>query len=248
MALTDEYHRQFAWRDWQTALASCAVQAGQKVLDLGCGPGDISLLLQQKGALVTGIEGDPELIKAARRKSPESEFLQQDLRRLDLPEAAFDGLWCSFTAAYFVDLENALSGWRRFLKPGAWVCFTEMDDLLGHSPLPAAREEQIKNFYQRALENRAYDFRSGGKLAAALEANGYKTTCIDLRDQELSFQGPAAPPILWAWKERLGRMKGLQSFLGAEFNVFERDFLDCLGSKPHRSHCKVICCVGKPLL
>jgi hypothetical protein len=40
-------------------------------------------------------------------------------------------------------------------------------------------------------------------------------------------------------------MKGLRTFLGEEFASFEREFLDCLGAKNHRSRCKVICCVGE---
>src|ERR1700689_245449 len=75
--LTDQYKRQLAWRDWQAALAGCPIEPGQKVLDLGCGPGDISGLLQKRGALVTGIDGEANLLKAAKEKCPEVEFLEQ---------------------------------------------------------------------------------------------------------------------------------------------------------------------------
>jgi len=101
MSLVKEYHRQFPWRAWPQALALCPITRGQQVLDLGCGPGDLSAELAVRGVAVTGIDHDPELLAAARTRAPDVHFEQQDLSELTLP-TRFDGIWCSFTAAYFV--------------------------------------------------------------------------------------------------------------------------------------------------
>lgn len=116
MTLLDEYKKQFAWRDWQTALSKCPIVAGQRVLDLGCGPGDVSAELTARGARVTGIDADTALLAAARRQSPTGAFEHQDLKNLQLSQNSFDGLWSSFAVAYFVDLENVLSNWLTLLK------------------------------------------------------------------------------------------------------------------------------------
>lgn len=70
MSLVGEYRRQFPWRDWPRALTLCPVAPGQQILDLGCGPGDLSAVLAARGVAVTGIDRDPELLAAARANSP----------------------------------------------------------------------------------------------------------------------------------------------------------------------------------
>lgn len=133
MSLTQEYKNQFAWRDWKGALDLCPIRPGQKVLDLGCGPGVLTQELVTRGVHVTGIDSNEELLEEARKlQLRDSIFLSQDLNSLELPLNSFDGLWCSFTAAYFVDFKRTLQGWMPSLKEGAWICITEVDDLLGH--------------------------------------------------------------------------------------------------------------------
>src|SRR5487761_702396 len=121
MSLVEEYRRQMPWRDWARALAMCPIKRGQRILDLGCGRGDVSAVLAARGAMVTGIDRDPELLAAAKADLPDAHFELQDLSRLTLP-AHFDGIWCSFAPAYFVDLTTTFAHWCRFLQPGAWVC------------------------------------------------------------------------------------------------------------------------------
>ena len=71
MSLVQEYRRQFPWRDWPRALALCPITRGQHILDLGCGPGDLSSQLAARGLTVTGIDRDPELLAAARAQAME---------------------------------------------------------------------------------------------------------------------------------------------------------------------------------
>src|SRR4051812_22781246 len=184
MSLVQEYRRQFPWRDWPRALALCPITPGQHILDLGCGPGDLSAALAARGLKVTGIDRDPELLAAARTHAPDVHFEQQDLSDLRLPAAAFDGIWCSFAAAYFVDFAATFARWCTFLQPTAWVCLIEIDDLLGHEPRSEATGDTIERFYDAALEQRGYDFRAGRRLASILEMQRFQTTATELADRE----------------------------------------------------------------
>ena len=244
MALLDEYHRQFAWRDWERALAFCPVAPGDRVLDLGCGPGDLAAAFTRRGARVTGVDGNAELLSAACTRCPEAIFERQDLTSLSLPLASYDGLWCSFTAAYFCDFERTLLHWLKFLKPEAWVALVEGDDLLGHEPLSREARKKVEAFYHEAREASRYNFRAGRELNGALERSGFQVQEIVLNDQELSFSGPATPAVLQAWTDRLGRMPGLTAFLQDQFGAFREEFLHALSADNHRSHCRVVCCVG----
>jgi ubiquinone/menaquinone biosynthesis C-methylase UbiE len=244
VTLVSEYRKQFAWRDWNRALSLCPLTPGQRVLDLGCGAGDVSGVLAARGLVVTGVDANEELLAAAQARYPQCRFERQDLRRLEMPPGTFDGLWCSFAAAYFVDFPSVWSSWASLLKPTAWVCVIDIDDLLAHQPLSAATEERIKSFYADALVQRRYDFNVGRKLHSALEALGFTVTQFELEDRELSFDGPAQDDVLEAWEQRFARLGGLAQFLGADFRDFQTEFMRCLSSPEHRSRCRVIGCVG----
>jgi SAM-dependent methyltransferase len=244
MQLVDEYRKQYAWRDWNRALSQCPLVPGQRVLDLGCGPGDISAELCRRGVSVTGVDGNRELLLAAKERCPRCTFENQDLRALNLGSESYDGLWSSFTAAYFSDFERIFSRWIALLKSNAWVCIVEIDDLLGHEPLSDTTRRTIDEFYEDALRGRRYDFRAGRKIQGVLENNGFSTACLTLEDKELSFDGPADAGVTQAWVDRFGRMPGLRAFLKDGFTQFKEEFVQCISSKDHHSRCRVICCIG----
>ena len=52
---------------------------GLKVLDLGCGHGWLSQMMNAAGAEITGIDGAEKLLEYARGRCPEGEFVQADL-------------------------------------------------------------------------------------------------------------------------------------------------------------------------
>jgi SAM-dependent methyltransferase len=173
-----------------------------------------------------------------------STFLKKDLNSLDLEPNSFDGIWCSFTAAYFPNFENVICNWIPLLKQNAWICLTEVDDLFGHEPMPKKFRTLLDAFYKEAFTRGRYDFRSGHKISASLKATGFKVHEQLLADQELAFNGPADPAVIQAWSERFNRMGALKSFFGAEFEGFKSSFLTTLTSKQHRSTCQVFCVLG----
>jgi SAM-dependent methyltransferase len=193
---------------------------------------------------VTGVDANPDLLATARERHPGCRFEQQDLRQLRFPAGGFDGLWCSFTAAYFVEFAAVCSQWAALLKPAAWVCVIDIDDLFGHEPLSAATGARMEAFYEHALAQGRYDFRAGRRLAAAVRSLGFTVQEFELGDDELAFAGPGRPEVLAAWRQRLARMPGLQRHLGAEFAAFQSELLGCLASPDHHSRCRVLGCVG----
>lgn len=239
--LRDEYRRQYRWRDWASAYAALPDLRDRLVLDLGCAVGDQARALAARGARVVGIDGDPALLDEARRSGDGVTYRHADLRDLtvlSLPPA--DGLWLSFTAAYFPDLATQLPRWCRLLKPGGWVALVEVDGLLGHAPLDEPSRDVVRRYYARALARGAYDFRMGGKLAEhAADAGLVVASAQVLSDEELSFQGPARPEVLTAWRQRLDRLGALRDLCGADDDDFCRRFVECLASPEHRSHATV---------
>ncbi len=240
--LVQEYTAQAQWRSWSTVVdlleSEVGALRGVRVADLGAGPGDQAVLLSRRGAEVTAVDRDPELLAAARLRAPELRLVCADLSGpVELEGAPLDGLWCGFSAAYFPAIGEALGRWSRWLRPGGWIAITEVDDLLGHTPLPAEDRAAIESFYAEARRRGTYEFCLRARLRAALSELGFRVRVEqEIEDQELAFSGQAPPEIEAAWRARFARMPGLRAFVG---EACVRRLLDALCSAEHRSQAKV---------
>lgn len=246
MNLSEDYRRQFGWRDWPSVFAALPRIEGSTVLDVGCGIGDQAAELVARGAKVLGVDLDESLVSEARvRGLKGATFRVIDLREpLGLGEAV-DGVWCSFTAAYFVDLQKALRDWTGTLRSGGWVVLTEIDDLFGHEPVAERTRSLFAAYAQDALEAKRYDFHMGRKLEQHCRGAGLTVERgFEVADSELSFAGPATD-VIDGWRARFDRMQLLRSFCGAEFEAVREDFLACLSRDEHRSLARVRCCLAR---
>ena len=247
MNLSNEYRPQSGWRAWPKILDALPPVRGQVVLDVGCAVGAQAAEFVARGARVIGVDIDDKLIEEARsRKLPGADFRQADLRTLPDLGVMADGLWCSFSAAYFPDLPTALTAWSRNLRPGGWIALTEIDDLFGHEPLSPRAKGLLDAYAHDALAAKRYDFHMGRKLKDHLERSGFQVSSVlTVVDQELSFDGPAQPEVIDAWRNRFDRMTLLRRFCGDDFENVREEFLLCLRSADHRSVAKVYCCLAR---
>lgn len=247
MNLSSEYRQQFAWRAWPQIFDALPPVRGQVVLDLGCAVGDQAAEFAARGARVIGVDIDQKLIEAARsRRLANTDFRQLDLRTLPDLEVVADGLWCSFGAAYFPELPPILDAWGKNLKIGGWIALTEIDDLFGHEPLSARAKGLLDGYARKALAAQWYDFHMGHKLQNHLERSGFQiSSVLTVADQELSFDGPAHPKVIEAWRQRFERMRLLRDFCGENFDHVREEFLCCLSCADHQSLAKVYCCIAK---
>jgi ubiquinone/menaquinone biosynthesis C-methylase UbiE len=96
---------------------------GQDILDAGCGPGWLSVLLAQRGARVTGVDGAEQMLVRAQQRaaavSPSIAFVQADLcAALPLPSGSFDGIVSNMVLMDIPDIATAFAEFRRLLRPG----------------------------------------------------------------------------------------------------------------------------------
>lgn len=109
-------------------IVDLAQQAGQHVLELGCGTGRVLIPLAAVGCQVTGLDGSLALLDRARRKLQAAGYadrvtlVQGDLRTADLPRTDYDFACCvSNTLMHLTtqaDQRAVLANARRHLRPG----------------------------------------------------------------------------------------------------------------------------------
>lgn len=230
MSIIEDYARQYKWRRWHEVLDALPQLEQERILDLGCGIGDIASDLSNRGAIVVGIDANEDLIRHARtRNIPNAEFRIDDLNTYRNSEVLFDGIWASFIAAYFPALTQMIHFWQENLRPGGWIALTEIDDLFGHRPISAKSELCLSQYVDDALAQSRYDFRMGRKLNHYLtQASLPISNSMTISDAEFSFAGAASRDIVDAWRARFNQMYLLREFCGEEFDDVRDDFLECL--------------------
>lgn len=114
----------------EAVLAAAGVVAGARVLDLGCGQGDLTLALLARGAAVTGLDLSAGMLALAHRRvelyasGRSATFVAAPVERTGLPPGSFDvvvGRWI----LHHVDLDAAASELARLLAPGGRAVFLE---------------------------------------------------------------------------------------------------------------------------
>jgi SAM-dependent methyltransferase len=76
----------------QVALFLAALD-GERVLDVGCGPGWESAAFAEFGACVAGVDLSQRFLLMASEAVPDAEFSRMDMRRLGHSPGSFDGIW-----------------------------------------------------------------------------------------------------------------------------------------------------------
>jgi SAM-dependent methyltransferase len=117
------------------ALLSAAVgrhaKPGDRVLDLGCGTGELSCRLAAAGLQVTGCDISPNMLRhAAARDGAGCHAwvrLAPDWRRLPFKPATFDLVVAASVLEYVVEPGTVLRECGRVLRPGGVVLYTVPD-------------------------------------------------------------------------------------------------------------------------
>lgn len=135
------------WR--RAAVAALGLRPGDRVLDLGCGTGDLAvdLLRAFRGNQavlanvrgiggVVGVDVAPAMLRRGAAKAAGLAPVLADARRLPFGDRTFDAAGTAFTVRNVPDLPAALREVRRVLRPGGRFAVL---DLTRPRPSPATR-------------------------------------------------------------------------------------------------------------
>jgi SAM-dependent methyltransferase len=101
--------------------AEAGVQKGDRVLDVACGTGALTLAVAEiagPSGSVVGLDANPEMLAVARRKPVQIEWLEGTAEALPLPDNSFDAVVSQFGLMFFEDKPKALAEMVRVLRPG----------------------------------------------------------------------------------------------------------------------------------
>lgn len=126
----------------EQVLRKAGLAPGMRVLDVGCGAGDVSFLAAKfvgPAGTVIGVDKAPEAIAAAQQRAQQAgldnvRFVAADLAGFQLDGEPVDALIGRLVLMYFPDPVAVLRRLLAFVKPGGIVAFQELDLLPSPPP------------------------------------------------------------------------------------------------------------------
>ena len=103
---------------WRRAAAEAVVRPGDRVLDVGCGTGDLAIAARAIGGEVTGLDFSPSMLERARRKESGIDWVEGDALALPFDDSSFDVVVTAFTLRNLSSSSAGLGEIRRVVRRG----------------------------------------------------------------------------------------------------------------------------------
>ena len=115
------------------------IHRGQRVLDVGCGPGALTAeLVNQAGpAAISAVEPSASFVAAARDRLPGVDIRRSAAEQLPFPDGAFDAAMAQLVVHFMADPVAGLREMGRVTRPGGVVAACVWDHAGGRGPLTA---------------------------------------------------------------------------------------------------------------
>jgi trans-aconitate methyltransferase len=165
-----EAQHSFVWKYGADLLPLLNPQPGEKIIDLGCGTGNLTAQIADSGAEILGIDRSPEMIGQARQNFPKLRFLLADAASFEVPNPA-DAVFSNAALHWVTDAESAVKCIARALRPGGRF----VAEFGGKRNVQRVLEGVIQAAVERGFEARnPWYFPSLGEYAALLEQHGFE--------------------------------------------------------------------------
>ena len=162
-------------------LVDAAIMPGMRVLDLGCGRGDVAMLVADlvgSEGQVLGVDRDESAVAHARQRAQDAgrsnlQFVVADIDTFGSEIAPFDALTTRRTLMYLADPAATLRRIATLLKPGAIVAVQEHDFRMvpaSTSELPLHRK--VNQWMWRTVEAEGANICMGFDLAPTFARAG----------------------------------------------------------------------------
>ena len=110
---------------------------GQRVLDVGCGPGALTAELVSRAGpdAVSAVDPSASFVAAVRQRWPDVDVRTSAAERLPFPEGAFDAAMAQLVVHFMTDPVTGLREMGRVTRPGGVISACVWDHAGGRGPL-----------------------------------------------------------------------------------------------------------------
>lgn len=177
-------HHSFVWRYGAHLLELLDPRPGERILDLGCGTGQLTAEIARLGAHVIGLDKSPEMLADARKNFPALTFVEADAANFEFAEH-FDAIFSNAVLHWVKDADSAVQSIARVLRPGGRF----VAEFGGHGNIATIQAALRHVLGPRAGQLSPWYYPAIGEYAAVLERNGLEVRSASLFDRPTPLEG-----------------------------------------------------------
>lgn len=184
--LYDDKHS-FVFKYGEDLISMLAPQAGERILDLGCGTGHLTHQISLTGARVTGIDNSASMIGKASVIFPDIDFRVMSATDFHFDES-FDAIFSNAVLHWVLDKEAAIDCITHHLRPGGRLVLEmggkgNVEDIVVNTRKVLTR----RGYYKNATTQLWY-FPSLGEYTSLLEKKGFRINYASHYDRPTELQ------------------------------------------------------------
>jgi trans-aconitate methyltransferase len=176
----------FVWQYGRSLIELLSPQSGERILDLGCGTGQLTQQIAIAHAQVTGIDRSPTMIETAQQNYPALEFLVADAQSFEV-DRPFDAVFSNAVLHWILDPDSVIYSVYQALKPGGRFV-AEFGGKGNVQSIVQALYHALETIQSTPPEAHWY-FPSIAEYTTRLERQGFEVTDATLLDRPTPLSG-----------------------------------------------------------
>ncbi len=178
----------YVWKRGDGVLELLQPKAGERVLDVGCGTGQLTAQLAAMGVDVLGVDSSAAMIKAARVNYPDLAFEVEDAATMEY-RGEFSAVFSNAALHWVTNPGGAIRGMRSALQPGGRLVL-EMGGQ-GNIHVILSSIQEVFKFLDVAAPSpwKSFYFPSVSEYTTLLERMGFQVRSAELFDRPTALEG-----------------------------------------------------------
>lgn len=185
-------------------------QPHERILDLGCGSGELTHQIGEDTHSVVGIDNSTDMIEKAKMKFPLCEFYVDDASNFEF-DRPFDAIFSNAALHWVVNHKAAITCMYESLNPGGRMVveFGGKDNV--SSITNQLRKSLLKRGYEKQAKLQLWYFPSIGEYTSELEAVGFNVSFAELYERPTELADEDAGIIDWLSMFAMPFFKGVDT-------------------------------------
>ncbi len=191
-----EKNHAFVWRYGESLLELLVPKAGELILDLGCGTGQLTEKIAESGAFVNGIDSSLSMIAKARANYSQLNFAVADARDFQVDEP-LDAVFSNAVLHWIKEPDAVINCIEKSLKPGGRFV-AEFGGKGNVGAIARALLNVLSEIWPEEPQAlNPWYFPSIGEYAGLLEKQGFEVGYAVLFDRPTLLEGGSAGMVNW---------------------------------------------------
>ncbi len=182
-----EASHSFVWNYGKGLIELLKPQPGERILDIGCGPGQLTAEIAATGATVTGLDSSPAMIGQARQNFPKLSFVLQSVTEMRY-SSEFDAVFSNAALHWVLNAQAAAKAIGNSLRKGGRF----VAELGGHGNVQIidhAVTSTLARYLGDNLPPANTYFPTIGEYATILDNSGLEVRLAELYDRPTPLEG-----------------------------------------------------------